>query len=492
MRICISIVLALGFLANADSVFAQSNAEVNAGVQFDFSLPGARSTGMGGAFVAIADDATSVWANPAGLTNLSRPEVSGEGRFWDFNNLVADHGHQGQPTNIGVDTVGGLVDTDSNSYSGALSFFSYALPRNRWAIGIYGHQVASYRADITSNGVFLDRTFTPVGVVRAPYTDRVEAFTGTMNLDVTDYGASIGARISDKLAIGGTLSVYRLKMDATTSRFYYAPFTGGNPFPYPDSRRPEFVDSGEYFGPANFTGPNEFLRVTEAGTDWNVGFNVGTLYRAGKWSAGGAYRFGPKFHYEAQTIIPTTFVPVAFDPLDPGGPFYSQFKGQLFDQEDETFDLPDTLALGFAVRPRENFVLSFEYDRVWYSQISDNNVEVFGIEEFAPPPANREVADQIRNFLFFPDVNQIRAGAEYIMVRQGPDVALRLGGWYDPDHRMRFEGTDPRIGVLFRPGSDEFHIAPGFGMTFDRFQIDASVDLSTRINTLSVSSVYRF
>ena len=105
MRICISIVLALGFLANSGSVLAQSNAEVNAGVQFDFSLPGARSTGMGGAFVALADDATSVWANPAGLTNLSRPEVSGEGRFWDFNNLVPNHGHQGQPANIGVDTI---------------------------------------------------------------------------------------------------------------------------------------------------------------------------------------------------------------------------------------------------------------------------------------------------------------------------------------------------------------------------------------------------
>src|SRR5688572_27164336 len=61
------------------SAFAQTNAEVNAGVQFDFSLPGARSLSLGGAFVALADDATSVWANPAGLTILARPEVSAEG-----------------------------------------------------------------------------------------------------------------------------------------------------------------------------------------------------------------------------------------------------------------------------------------------------------------------------------------------------------------------------------------------------------------------------
>lgn len=37
---------------------------------------GARAIGMGGAFTAIADDATAAWWNPAGLAQLERPEVS--------------------------------------------------------------------------------------------------------------------------------------------------------------------------------------------------------------------------------------------------------------------------------------------------------------------------------------------------------------------------------------------------------------------------------
>ena len=60
---------------------AQTNSEVNAGIQFDFSLPGARSLSLGGAFVAVADDATAAWGNPAGLTILTRPEVSAESGF---------------------------------------------------------------------------------------------------------------------------------------------------------------------------------------------------------------------------------------------------------------------------------------------------------------------------------------------------------------------------------------------------------------------------
>ena len=50
--------------------------------EFSFSNPGARSLGLGGAFAALADDATAAFANPAGLVQLVRPEVSIEGRSW--------------------------------------------------------------------------------------------------------------------------------------------------------------------------------------------------------------------------------------------------------------------------------------------------------------------------------------------------------------------------------------------------------------------------
>ena len=37
---------------------------------------GARATGMGGAFIAVADDATAASWNPAGLVQLEKPEFS--------------------------------------------------------------------------------------------------------------------------------------------------------------------------------------------------------------------------------------------------------------------------------------------------------------------------------------------------------------------------------------------------------------------------------
>ena len=41
---------------------------------------GARAMGLGGAFIAVADDATAVSFNPAGLAQLLKPEVSFVGR----------------------------------------------------------------------------------------------------------------------------------------------------------------------------------------------------------------------------------------------------------------------------------------------------------------------------------------------------------------------------------------------------------------------------
>ena len=74
-------------------------------LEFSFSNPGARSLGFGGAFSGLADDATAAFANPAGLVQLARPEVSVEGRQWQYSVPFAEGGRiSGEPTGIGVDT----------------------------------------------------------------------------------------------------------------------------------------------------------------------------------------------------------------------------------------------------------------------------------------------------------------------------------------------------------------------------------------------------
>ena len=64
---------ALALLAAAVAVPARAQFESSAlaKVQVNVTNPGGKSLAMGGAFVALADDATAAFANPAGLVQLT-------------------------------------------------------------------------------------------------------------------------------------------------------------------------------------------------------------------------------------------------------------------------------------------------------------------------------------------------------------------------------------------------------------------------------------
>lgn len=77
---------------------------------------GARALGMGGAFIAVADDATAASWNPGGLTQLERPELSVVGSFLSMH----------QDFNPG--STGLLSLNDEGAYTTDLNYASVAYP----------------------------------------------------------------------------------------------------------------------------------------------------------------------------------------------------------------------------------------------------------------------------------------------------------------------------------------------------------------------------
>ena len=53
---------------------AQSNVATTSAAFLEIGS-GARSLGMGSAYVSVADDASSIYWNPAGIVNVNKPEV---------------------------------------------------------------------------------------------------------------------------------------------------------------------------------------------------------------------------------------------------------------------------------------------------------------------------------------------------------------------------------------------------------------------------------
>src|SRR5262249_25079557 len=177
-------------------------------VEFDFLNPGARSMSLGNAFVALADDATAAFTNPAGLTVLSRMEVTIEGRGRRAESPFLDRGRlSGTVTNNGIDTISGPSYRNSIDSSFSPSYISFRYPHpNKLAVAIYRHELTA-----TSN------TFQTQGVFQFQPTNRADIretpLDATRDLTITNYGGAFAYRVNPSLTVGAGLSTFHLSLD---------------------------------------------------------------------------------------------------------------------------------------------------------------------------------------------------------------------------------------------------------------------------------------
>ena len=445
-----STVAAALLLLVASVAMPQTNDKVNAGIQFNFSPPGARSLGFGGAFLGLADDATTAYTNPAGLTNLSLPEVSFEGRSWKYTTEYVDYGNTGTATNTadtcknGVgDCVSGVQFGESDETTSGLSFISVVYPRSNWAIAVYRHELANFAAEFKDQGIFY-RT-------DSPQTDPGRYFPlwAKIDLKVVNYGLSGALRLSEQLSLGLGASYYQFDIDSRTRR--YKTDTTTDPFA-----------NGGRFGLPNYADSNIRNVITQSGDESAWGFNFGFLWRpSDAFSLGGVYRSVPKFDYKS-----------TLERIDPhGDPTILE----------PTFDLPDVYGLGIAIRPVNRVTITLDYDRVLYSQLADNMVDASGNTAI---DVDKYVVD---------DANEIHVGFEYVILTPKVVIPLRVGAWLDPDHKIKYKGQFAEERAYFSGGEDEWHYTGGFGIAVGkRFQIDAAYDHSKLVKTGSLSAVIRF
>ena len=145
-----------------------------------FSNPGARSLAFGGAFAPLADDATAAYANPAGLVQLVRPEVSLEARV---SGSLEDDGS-------GETTV---------SRANGVSFFSVVYPMQRLSLALYGQQLAGVDVEVADEKASGRTGWTGR---RAPAGERLSG------LEVWRVGISGAFRVHDNLSLGLGVSYF--------------------------------------------------------------------------------------------------------------------------------------------------------------------------------------------------------------------------------------------------------------------------------------------
>jgi long-chain fatty acid transport protein len=307
--------LAILTMLGAPAAYAISDTESLSGAQFNFSNPGARSLGMGGAFIALADDATAAIVNPAGLMQLSSTQFSFELRSTQFDTPFVSGGTYAINP---LDRSGLRFGTSSEDRFG-IGFAAYTRFGERFSWSVYYHELGSFENSLSNAGVNL------TGSQFSPFID---PYTASLNYKVDGFGGAVSTKIGDKFLLGFSLTSYRFEFDNTRTQF----------------------DSSQATRPVR-------NRVAEREIDSSdVGAGIGFLFKpTEQLSFGLSYSRAPSFKYESVLTTATNAV----------------------NRVEASFDVPHRLSAGAAYRFSDALTLSFEASRVQYSRLANDPVSAF-------------------------------------------------------------------------------------------------------------------
>jgi hypothetical protein len=457
-------VLTMALAACASSLaHAQSSESVapTLPIQFDLLNPGARSLGMGGAFAAIADDATAGFTNPAGLSILGRPEISFEVRARRRETpFVAAGRANGVPSGRGEDVLSGLVPGLSIDNQFSPSFVSASFGKGRFAFSGYWHQLSKSGDRASQRGLFLTELFSDGsgsgGLFPLDLRMRGSLFERTLSIGTA--GGSMSFRVTNSLSVGGGITVSRLKLHSSIGVFPY-------------------LDVPVFFGLEDYS--QTLPGVIESADDVATGFLVGVQQSLGRRARVGAvYRRNPDF----------TFVSS------------NRFNSKTGDRDislSGRFQPPDALAIGGSFRVNNELVIVSEYGYVRHSSLYDDYITL-----------NTYVSANVESYgrvFEVDDAHEVHLGGEYSLILFGKPLALRGGSWLDPDHTVRYTGGTPRPGPFpypaFHPaflanapkGKDQWHGSFGAGYSWNQhFEMNVGADFSRQSRTISSSVLTRF
>ncbi len=367
---------------------------------FTIQGTGGRAVGTGGAFIAVADDATAVSFNPAGLAQLLRPEFSLVGQ-----NLTRNQDFRNFSTRQAV-TPDTFDDSTSSDRRTSPLFFSTAVPFKRAGRNLVV-QISYQRIidlDFDSDRAF---RFRPSSSSTAParrVTQSVQQQGG-----IALWSVGVGAEISPRILLGASVNLWR----------------GNWSFQSIGTRINEST-GGEYITTLSQT--NEFR-------GWN--YNLGLIWRSQYLNAGLVYHspFTADYTFQNNEIV---------DPeTGPANPV----TGQHFSTQ---INWPETLGAGLAFHPTDRFTLAADYTRTRWSRATfkPTGTSVDGANFF-----DLQVASTTA------DTKDVRGGIEWIAwLGDKVIIPIRIGAFREPqptvDHftgqQRVFKGYTFGIGIKFK------------------------------------------
>lgn len=393
---------------------------------------GARALGQGGAFIAVADDATAASWNPAGLIQLERPEASIVGSY-----MMTDQDFSSDPGT-------GITIGDEDVSRSDVNFLSFAYPfrflKKNIVAAINYHQIYDFHNDLSFNFSLDDPTPPPLSL------DQKLSFKSSGGIGALSPGIAI--LLTPKVTVGLTVNIFDDEFfgshgwTETVETSLTGEFDG---VPISSISRTK-TSSSDYHG-ANVT----------IGGLWDMWEKEDKLLTFGAvYHSAYTARFDQEINGFSETtqqgLAPTRFV---------------------FNQNSRIkMDWPMSFGVGLGFRYTD--ALSFSFDVAWTDWSEwKQKTKVTGSPQTAKsrPIGGGSEHDEID------DTVAVRFGTEYLMFRAKEVIALRGGLFYEPRPSLGdVRDVDANGNPVDFNGNptDVWGFSFGTGLSTKRYSLDAA------------------
>jgi long-subunit fatty acid transport protein len=407
-------------------------------------VSGARAMGMGGAFLAVADDLVAGSWNPAGLARIEQRRMSVGGDATRIAESVPSY-ERTRIFSAGLRVVesGPSIAIARRSRGPDFAAVAYPLQLGRWRMV----PQFTYRRAVKMN--FGESTSRPYEYVESTgfREDGADVLTIDAGGGIDTYAGAVGVQFHRAVAIGAAVNVWRGRSDGTDRRTINATYA--------------------FRGTSGTLAPSGYSTVYEEALD-GTSVDVGVLLVPVEW-----LRIGGVFRNSFEMTRTYQFTRE-----------YTNWIGRIQSEnysESGTIDWPSSAGVGAAFMLSDALTLSTDYTRSSWSgasyQFSSSNIQVISTTRVMVETAGTVLYPQmfdparpVRPYFNIPqhDASQLSAGAEFVwrrFDRRGlAGIPLRAGVYRNRLPTAQSDGSD-LLGV---------GITAGAGVRWRRLNLDVA------------------
>ncbi len=410
---------------------------------------GARAIGMGGAFIAIADDATAASWNPSGLVQLEKPEMS---VAFDYQSRTEDFTSSSNPE---IDNSSVVDESNINYFSASYPFLfvnkNMVISVNYQRLYDFKRKF-DYRLDI----------YTPPLIPSAPPLISEEGRSYNQDGSLGALGLAYAIEVTPKISFGITLNIWT--NDLFWENGWEEKFSNHSKTTFGASSVIEDTYISDKY--AGFTGVNA---------------NIGALWDINKYITIGA-------------VFKTPFT-ASIDHKYTENWAQSDESGNISNSLDRSdsdkieLDMPMSYGIGISCRFSDQFTIGFDIYRTAWSQFiltdGDGN-------------KSSAISGQPEDDSDVEDTTQVRLGGEYLIIKPSRNlvIPLRAGLFYDPEpaegDEKKFYGIALGSGIGYKGLVFDMAYQLRWGKDIDTANLISGSKTDITQHTVLLSIIYHF